>query len=74
MSEFYFADVIINSELRRAGLSDDALHSPLRFRSIGIVRQRIIGRLRTETDMSWREIAYVVGLKQTGNILTKKVK
>ncbi|MBA7684532.1 hypothetical protein ES703_92936 [subsurface metagenome] len=72
MSEFYLADVIIASELRRAGLSDDALTSPLRFRTIGTVRQKLIKRLRTETDMSWREIAYVLGLKPTGRILTRK--
>ncbi|MBA7714491.1 hypothetical protein ES703_123516 [subsurface metagenome] len=74
MEVFIEAKRIIETECAVRGLSPEALSSPLRTRTITNARQQIIKRLRKETDLSWREIAHVVGLKPGGRLLTRKPK
>ena len=43
------------------GVSLELVQSGLKTRNIAAVRQRIVDRLRAETNLSWREIGIIVG-------------
>lgn len=63
---FKSGEQIAEFELWSAGLGEEAFRSGLRTGTISRVRQKVIRRLRQETELSYKEIAYIVGLKTAG--------
>jgi len=69
---FRIAEVIINIEALKNGISaEQLLHGP-RTKTIGPARQELIRRLRAETDLSWREIGMMCGFKGRAYLSKKK--
>lgn len=58
---FRQAEEILQSIALEWGISTDMLRSRIRTRTIGRARQAAIKRLREQTNLSWREIGFVVG-------------
>lgn len=48
------------------GVSVDLIRSRIRTRSVVRARKIVVRRLRWETDLSWREIAMVLGRSSQG--------
>lgn len=61
------ARVIVNTECEKAGITVKELWTWGRTKTISAIRQRIIRRLRNETELSWREIGMLVGLNSKPN-------
>ena len=53
---------IVEYECIKAGKSLRELQQSGRTKTISVIRQHIITRLRDETPLSWREIGNLVGL------------
>lgn len=63
---FRRAESIILDVAFEEGVSVDLIRSRIRTRTVVRTRQRVVRRLRQETDLSWSEIAMVLGRSQQG--------
>ena len=61
------ARAIVESECARFGITVEELWKAGRSRSYAELRRTIIYRLRTETKLSWSEVAALVGLNSRPN-------
>lgn len=60
---FRIARRIVNDVCYNWGITEDVLEKGGKTRTISACRQEIVQRLRKETNLSWAEIAAMVGRK-----------